>query len=126
MFEEDAIEARFFAKMKDEADLEIRRREASKELPLCIRVERFPGFGLDDHRTGDAHVHSLVRQRFTAKGRGDATVEQGRVGSHAAISSTVPSLPRVRNSLTQERQRKVVSETLYPVTDLVRVFSYAS
>ena len=43
MFEEDAIEARFFAKMKDEADFEIRRCEASKELPLCIRVERFPG-----------------------------------------------------------------------------------
>ena len=53
--------------MKDEADLEIRRREASKELPLCIRVERFPGFVLDDHRTVDEHVHSLVRQRFTAK-----------------------------------------------------------
>ena len=46
IFEEDAIEARFFAKMKDEADLEIRRREASKELPLGIRVERFPGFVL--------------------------------------------------------------------------------
>ena len=67
IFEEDAIEPCSFAKMKDEADLEIRRREASKELPLCIRVERFPGFVLDDHRTVDAHVHSLVRQRFTAK-----------------------------------------------------------
>ena len=67
IFEEDAIEARFFAEMKDEADLEIRRREASKELPLCIRVERFPCFVLDDHRTVDKHVHSLVRQRFTAK-----------------------------------------------------------
>ena len=32
IFEEDAIEARFFAKMKDEADLEIRRREASKRV----------------------------------------------------------------------------------------------
>jgi hypothetical protein len=32
IFEEDTIEARFFAKMKDEADLETRRREAGKEL----------------------------------------------------------------------------------------------
>ena len=56
----------FFQK-KDEADLEIRRCEASKELPLCIRVEWFPGFVLDDHRTVDEHVHSLVRQWFTAK-----------------------------------------------------------
>ena len=46
----------------------IRRREASKELPLCIRVE-------DGSRalfsmttcTVDEHVHSLVCQRFTAK-----------------------------------------------------------
>ena len=67
IFEEDAVEARSLAKVKDEADLEIRRREASNELPLCIRVERFPGFVLDDHRTVDKHVHSLVRPRFTAK-----------------------------------------------------------
>ena len=53
--------------MKNEANLEIRRREASEELPLCIRVERFPGFVLDDHCTVDEHVHSLVRQRVTAK-----------------------------------------------------------
>ena len=53
--------------MKDEADFEIRRREACKELALCIRVERFSGFVLDDHSTVDKHVHSLVRQRFTAK-----------------------------------------------------------
>ena len=33
IFEEDAKEARFFPKMQDEADFEIRRREASKELP---------------------------------------------------------------------------------------------
>ena len=63
IFEEDAIEARFFAKMKDEADLEIRRREASKELFL-VDFEK----GIDDRR-------------------GDVTVEQGLVGSPAAISS---------------------------------------
>jgi hypothetical protein len=65
ILEKDAIEARPFAKMKDEADLEIRRREASKELPLCMRVERFPGFVLDEDRTVDEHVDSLGRERLT-------------------------------------------------------------
>ena len=50
--------------MEHEADLDIRRREAVKELPLCIRVEQFPSFVLDDHGTVDEHVQSLVRQRF--------------------------------------------------------------
>ena len=41
IFEEDAVEARFLAKMKDEADLEIRRREASKELPCACGSSGF-------------------------------------------------------------------------------------
>jgi hypothetical protein len=42
ILEEDAVEARFLSKVKDEADLEVGCREASKELTLCIRVERLP------------------------------------------------------------------------------------
>ena len=34
---------------RHEPDLEIRRREATKELPSCIRVERLPRFVLDGH-----------------------------------------------------------------------------
>ena len=40
ILEEDAVEARFLSKVKDEADLEVGCREASKELTLRIRVER--------------------------------------------------------------------------------------
>ena len=40
ILEEYAGEARCLSKVKDEADLEVGCREASKELTLCIRVER--------------------------------------------------------------------------------------
>ena len=83
--------------MKDEADLEIRRREASKELPLRIRVERFPGFVLDDHRTVDEHGHSLVRQRFTAtvyhhRGPGACWLACGNL-EHAAEDRVIVLMP---------------------------------
>ena len=48
ILEEDAVEARFLSKVKDEADLEVGCREASKELTLCIRVERLPRLVLDE------------------------------------------------------------------------------
>jgi hypothetical protein len=51
ILEEYAVEARFLSKVKDEADLEVGCREASKELTLCIRVERLPRLVLDDQRS---------------------------------------------------------------------------
>ena len=39
ILEEYAVETRFLSKVKDEADLEVGCREASKELTLCIRVK---------------------------------------------------------------------------------------
>ena len=53
--------------MKEEADLEIGRRECGKELSLSIGIKRFSGFVLDDHSVVDQHVHSLVRERFAPK-----------------------------------------------------------
>ena len=48
ILEEYAVEARFLSKVKDEADLEVGCREASKELTLCIGVERLPRLVLDE------------------------------------------------------------------------------
>ena len=67
ILEEYAVEACFLSKVKDEADLEVGCREASKGLTLCIRVERLPRLVLDDHLAVDDHIHSLVGKRFTAE-----------------------------------------------------------
>ena len=66
ILEEYAVETRFLSKVKDEADLEVGCREASKELTLGIRVERLPRLVLDDPLAVDDHVHSL-RSRSNAR-----------------------------------------------------------
>ena len=66
ILEEYAVEARFLSKVKDEADLEVGCREASKEL-TCASASRLPRLVLDDHLAVDDHVHALVGERFAAE-----------------------------------------------------------